>query len=358
MSTISTEVLDDTVKSAHQHGVYPNKVEDASIAWYGLCDYFSVVEEAVSFAIIKDRTVLFCVFDQGALTYIESLIWDEDVGDVTSFVLTEMTPLLQTHGLLDNSHPLVAVDCQGGAFFTDLVTVLENKMQMSAIRQYQSTSMGSLVVGLYQCVYAKFVDVTVLPFRTYRHFPFVRWFSFFWLLLGFTVLNITYIAFFDVIQSGEISQLEDQLSEYDGIYTEYVGTYTPTALNMVQGLDGFFPSLSCSLPGSIWLTAAVVQLPQQNFYMQGYMREKINLYDFSNVLVTQLGWSKEDIHINFVDASSLVELMPAKLWSLREGKEYKVDIWGNKPRAYDARKRMDALSFMVTNLGDGEVLTF
>jgi len=73
--------------------------------------------------------------------------------------------------------------------------------------------------------------------------------------------------------------LELALSDYQDINVNYVGTYTPASLDMTHGLNGFFFALSCDLPEPIWLTGVVVQVPEHKFMLEGFMREKINLYD-------------------------------------------------------------------------------
>jgi len=75
-------------------------------------------------------------------------------------------------------------------------------------------------------------------------------------------------------------------------------------------------------------------------------------------MVTQrLDWSANDIHINFSDPSSQVQIMPTKLRALRDGKPYKIELFSNNTRLYDVKKRVDALSFMATNIKEGWVLT-
>ena len=40
--------------------------------------------------------------------------------------------------------------------------------------------------------------------------------------------------------------------------------------------------------------------------------------------------------------------MPIKLRALRDHKAYKIELFPNKTRLYDVKKRLDALSFMAT----------
>ena len=58
--TTKSAVL-QTLQAANNFGIYPQSIQDASVVWYGLRDYFSVPEEEIAFAIIKERTVIFYV---------------------------------------------------------------------------------------------------------------------------------------------------------------------------------------------------------------------------------------------------------------------------------------------------------
>lgn len=144
----------------------------------------------------------------------ESLSWDEDVGDVTSFVLIEMTPLLQTYGLLDNTQPFVVVHGNHDSFAQEMVSVLQTKMKMTKARSYQMEDLGAWIIGLYQVVHTKFSQESILPFRSYRRFPSLHWTFLGVMLLVATMMNTVYLVGMEYVQSRKLGKLESALSSY------------------------------------------------------------------------------------------------------------------------------------------------
>mgnify|MGYP007000051409 CR=1 len=75
------------------------------------------------------NAVIICWYEHGYLQEYHKTTWDEDIGDLTNFALTEIVPSLQAHGVLEKKVPLFVVQ-SGSQLIDDLVKILQDRLKV------------------------------------------------------------------------------------------------------------------------------------------------------------------------------------------------------------------------------------
>ena len=345
--------LDD----AREAGFCPNTVWDGNIAWYGLRAFLNLREQESVYLLGHGNAVIICWYEHGYLQEYHKTTWDEDIGDLTNFALTEIVPSLQAHGVLEKKVPLFVVQ-SGSQLIDDLVKILQNRLKVDAVTCLRVPTMSDLLQGCYQSVLENSSSLSVLAYQQTKELAFTRW----WLLATFlfliTGVNLAYVLSQSTMQSYTLSQLSTQASEYQNKQSGYIAVLNDRALGMRSDFSSFFKTFACEIPEAVWFTGAAVQWDKQKLLLQGYMRAKINLHSYTDDLATSLGWDPRKVKMRLVDPSIFVDLVEVRQQEIQQGREQVLELFTSSKRTYDPEQRFDALSFQITNVDEGEQFRF
>ena len=349
--------MDFCMQSAFDAGLSPNMVLDGNLVWSGLPAFFEVKEDFPIFIVGRGKNVVVAFFSQGELQEVDHFSWDEDVCDQASFVLTEVIPCLQSHGVLDDDRTVYLVgNCE--PVMKDLIDLIHDKLR---IKQASVLKVGRYVDLLLGCLSAwsrKNIVHDVHAYRSRRELPLFAWRDVGIALLLASLLHVMYIWYTVRSENVYLYSLREDLTQYDSVKSDYIGVLNHQAHSMRLGLESFFSSLTCSLPREVWLTGMVLQLDKQKLFIQGQTRTKINLHDYSDSLVHALKWSSEDMSVFFVDPLAMMNVMESKKQGLKEDQAVALDVFQMKNTPYIPTQRLDSLGFQITNLKDGDKLLF
>lgn len=353
----SDSVMSDTLSSSNRAGLSPSLVLDGNIVWQGLMDFFHINEHYPIFVIGRGHTFAICFFIQGLLHEVDHLTWDSEIGDLASFVLTEVIPCLQSHGVLDEDRKLYVVHW-GEQMVTDFISLLKDKLRIKDATVLSVDSYGDLLLGCLEPVVLQDLTRDTLAYQQRSELPIVSWHFLGVGLLLLSAFHGLYIGYTLYDDNTKLTQLSSQMQQYDSIRSDYVGVLSKSALSMRSGFTKFLHTLACQVPRDVWLTGMVLQMDKQKLYVQGHTRTKINLHEYGDDLLRNLDFSPQNLSVYYVDSSVFLDIMGAKKRSLRDELTHVLDIFNLPNVPYEPGKRLDSLSFQITNLQEGEKLSF